>query len=463
MKLTTEQRAAIEHDGHVLLSACPGSGKTRVIISKLLRAIDRLRGTPRAAACITYTNAAVQEIEVRLRRHLQVGDEAYFEISTIHGFCLQYIFRPFAYRVKGYERGCQVLTQDSPTFLSFVKAVTTESSRFNLRQADYDEFANILINESGEPIGAPITSGGVSKKEAKRYWQMIREAGYADFALIVYLSLQLLRRFPEIADYVASRFAFILIDEFQDTSDLQVEILSVIAQRQRSQFFLVGDPHQSIFSFAGARPDLAALFAARINAETNLSLSGNFRSSPKVIAHAEKLIPRTPPMTAVGTAKAYTEVPTLEHTASPFTLLTDYFLPALDALKIPLGEAAVLAPTWFTLFPLGRKLREYGVAVVGPGARPYKRNRLFAPLAEQVCGYLIEPRPDAIPRIERSLFDTVLNATGQPRFDIFSYVGRTTIFRLLSEARRLESVYIDVEAWLDEAANAFSGILRLAC
>lgn len=110
MRLTSEQRAAIEHNGHVMLSACPGSGKTRVIISKLLRAIDVVRGTPRAAACITYTNAAVQEIEARLRRHIQVGDDRHFEISTIHAFCLQYIFRPFAHRLKGYEEGFQVLT-----------------------------------------------------------------------------------------------------------------------------------------------------------------------------------------------------------------------------------------------------------------------------------------------------------------------------------------------------------------
>ena len=105
--------------------------------------------------------------------------------------------------------------------------------------------------------------------------------------------------------------------------------------------------------------------------------------------------------------------------AGPFELLTDYFLPALEGLKIPLGESAILAPTWFSLFPLGRKLREYGVAVVGPGARPYKRNRLFAPLAEQICGYLIEPKPHALPGIERRLFETVLNATGRPRFNIF--------------------------------------------
>lgn len=251
--------------------------------------------------------------------------------------------------MKGYAKSFQVLTQDNPAFANFVEATTRESGRYNLRQTDYDEFAQIQINEAGEPIGAALNSGALSVKEAKRYWHMIREAGYADFALIVYFSLLLLKRYPEISDHLASRFAFVLIDEFQDTSDLQVEILTLIAERQRTRFFLVGDPNQSIFSFAGARPDLADVFAERIGARTDLSLSGNFRCGPRVIAHAERLIPRTPAMTAVGKAKVYTDTPTLQMTATPFELLTDYFLPALCELRIPLGESAILAPTCFSL------------------------------------------------------------------------------------------------------------------
>ena len=148
-------------------------------------------------------------------------------------------------------------------FVRFVEAVTGETGRYSLRQTDYDEFAQIQTNKIGKPIGDTLTSGAISIKEAKRYWQMIREAGYADFALIIYFSYLLVSKYPEIADYFSSRFAFILIDEFQDTSDLQVEILTLIAQRQRTQFFLVGDPNQSIFSFAGGRPDLADVFAER--------------------------------------------------------------------------------------------------------------------------------------------------------------------------------------------------------
>src|ERR1043165_8374449 len=123
MKLTDEQNAAVRCDGDVMLTACPGSGKTRVIISKLSRVIDVVRDTPRAVACITYTNAAVHEIEARLRYYMQPGDDLYFDVCTIHSFCLNHIFRPFCHLIKGYKRGFKVLTPDSAEFEEHVTAV----------------------------------------------------------------------------------------------------------------------------------------------------------------------------------------------------------------------------------------------------------------------------------------------------------------------------------------------------
>jgi DNA helicase-2/ATP-dependent DNA helicase PcrA len=276
---------------------------------------------------------------------------------------------------------------------------------------------------------------------AKQYWNRIREAGLIDFANIIYYSLVLLQRRPEILSYVSSKFAWLLVDEFQDTTDLQVEILSLIAQSGRTCFLLVGDPFQSIFRFAGARPDLADKFAVRIGARTDLGLSGNFRSSPPILRHAELLYRRTPAMRAVGTARIFTEVPSWQHGSSTFEVIADHFLPALEGLEIDVGDAAILAPAWFTLFPLGQRLREYGVSIVGPGARPYRRNRQFAPLAEHVCGYLTEPDPAAIQGIERTLFNTLLDVTGRVHFDIFSYDGRVVVFRLLANAKQLHQVH----------------------
>jgi DNA helicase-2/ATP-dependent DNA helicase PcrA len=457
MKLTDEQKDAVRCDEDLMLTACPGSGKTRVIISKLARVVDEIRGTPRAIACITYTNTAVQEIEIRLRQHIQPGDDLYFDICTIHSFCLNHIFRPFCYLIDGYKQGFKVLTPESEEFEEHVKAVCARHGRYNLTFKDLEEFTQIRVGMDGQPVG--IERAAITPEVAHEYWKRIREAGFIDFANIIYYSLLLLQKRPEILSAVTAKFAWILVDEFQDTTDLQVEILSLIAAAKRTRFLLVGDPYQSIFGFAGARPDLADEFANRIAARTDKQLSGNFRSSAPILAHANALYPRTPAMVALGQYKDVTQQPVWRHGSSPFQVVTDHFLPAIEGFGIPLGDAAILAPTWFSLFPLGRRLREYGVSIVGPGARPYRRNRQFAPLAEQVCGYLMEPRPDAIAGIERTLFNTLLDITGRASFDLFSYNGRVIVFRLLEIAHGLHVEHMGAVAWLEAASRSFAELL----
>jgi len=459
MKLTPDQRSAVRCNDNLMLTACPGSGKTRVIISKVIRAIEDVRGTARAVACITYTNAAVHEIEARLRPHIQPGEDSFYDICTIHSFCLNHIFRPFCHLVKGYENGFKVLTPESEEIEKLVKAVAERFGRHNLGFKDFEEFSLLRVDAKGQPVGSALTSGSLTPEIAHEYWKRIRNAGYIDFANIIYHSFALLKERTEILEYVSSKFAWILVDEFQDTTDLQVEILGLIADAGRTRFLLVGDPMQSIYSFAGARPDFADQFAKKIKARTDITLSGNFRSSPPIIEHAEKLYARTPAMTALDPAKKFTDKPYLQHGKSMLEVITDYFLPALNELGIPLGDAAILAPTWFTLFNLGRQLRDRGISIVGPGARPYRRNSLFAPLAEQVCGYLMEPRPDAIVGIERTLFNTLLDVTGRPYFHVFSYRGRTVVFRLLACAEKLRKGHPGAIAWLEAAAAEFAKVL----
>lgn len=361
--------------------------------------------------------------------------------------------------ISGYKQGFEIITPESSEFTALVDEVCSAFSRYSLRASDYDDFVQLQIASSGEPVGPAIQSGSITPPIARAYWKRLREKGFVDFATIVYYSLLLLRKRAETLDYISARYSWILVDEFQDTSDLQIDILSLIAARGRTRFFLVGDPYQSIFSFAGARPDRADDFATAIGARKDFVLSGNFRSSPAILDNAQTLLPRTPPMKALGEAKLFTEVPSLQHGESPFEVITDYFLPTLEALAIPHGEAAILAPTWFVLLPLSKKLRDYGISVVGPGARPYRRNRLFAPLAEQVCGYLVEPLPDAIADIERSLFNVLLDATGTPDFRVFSYEGRVAVYRLLEVAAALQVRYPGATDWLDSAAVEFTRVL----
>ena len=451
MKLTAEQRNAVYHDGHAVVVACPGSGKTRAIIARLLRSVDMIRDSPRRVACITYTNTAVHEIENRIRTYGAAGDDEYCDVSTIHSFCQNNILRHYHWKLPQFSEGVTVLPSDSDEYRALVDEIGDE---YGLNSFTRQQFESL----NRRPNGDPITS--LPHDAAIQFWNRLEANGYVDFCNLVYYSYRILLENPHIVRGLAARYAFILVDEFQDTSALQVELLSLIANEGVTTFFLVGDPEQSIYRFAGAERELMATFADEIGAE-EFPLSGNFRSSTPVIERAETLIPRIPTMFAVGDAAAFTEEPVHRHVENHFVGIADHFLPTLDGLGIPLGDAAILAPVWYQLMPLGRLLRNYGVAVVGPGARPYKKGtHLFVGLAEQACAFIDNPRSVPIRQVEREVFSCLQNVTGKADFRVFTFEGRRTVSRLLRQAALLKQQHIGAVAWLNAASGAFAEVLH---
>jgi len=434
--LTSEQRVAVDYDGNLLLTACPGSGKTRVILAKLLALADQVVGTPQFIGCITYTNAAVDEIETRLRTYGSNASADKCEISTIHSFCLQSILRPYCWLLPEIPSTFQVLSRENAAFEHIVIAVEDAFGRTATGRS-FDDYEGLRIDVDGAPCGQSIESGIVTEKSAALYWQRVREHGYLDFAMILYYSSRILAAHPFVGRGIASRFAWLLIDEFQDTTDIQLSIFRALQQYLHTGFFLVGDQNQSIMRFAGARPDLAEEFGQAINAKCDAALTGNFRCGPGVVACAGTLIPTQPAMQSAGAAADLESSVSYVHVSRPLDAITDYFLPALYEAGIPLGNAAILAPWWTHLIPVARALREFDVPVFGPGARPYKRKRLIAGLAEQLGACAESGDYRGLPGVERALFRLISDLTGSSRYDMFSYLGRRTTLGLTYRARAL--------------------------
>ncbi len=324
--LTDEQREAVDWTGNLLLTACPGSGKTRTLIAKLVAEIEGVRGSPRSICCITYTNAAVQEIEQRAGEQLQADDEAYIRVSTIHSFCLHSILRPFAWLRPELGGARKVLTQDNPDFEPICKHAAAQVNLQYLQQSDLEAFESLSVDAAGNIIGMAARNEAVCRA-ARHFWDRCAKLGYIDFGQIVYGAFLLLRDYPQIARSLCARHPWFLIDEFQDTTELQVEILKLLHATGRSKFFAVGDLSQSIYGFTGARPELVAPFGAHIGARTDLSLSLNFRSSQRIVTHGERLLPRVPPMTAAGPARHCPLEPVVVAGGTAFEAVTEQFLP----------------------------------------------------------------------------------------------------------------------------------------
>lgn len=450
MKLTHQQRAAVDHDGHAVITACPGSGKTRTIIAKVLRCIDELAGTPRKVACITYTNTAVHEIENRIRQQGTGVDEGCHEVSTIHAFCLNNILGSYHWMTESYRNGYKILPSDHDAYKQLVNEV---GDKFGLDDFKKDQFEQLNRRPDGTPI-----SNSIPPEAALAFWEELERRGYIDFCNIVYYSYRIVRENPSIAHNLSCRFAYILVDEFQDTSALQVELLELIHAVEQTTFFLVGDPEQSIYSFAGAQRELMAGFARTIGAE-GFPVSGNFRATTPLVECAERLIARVPAMISTSTRAALYSSVYYEHTPDSFTAMTDYFLPFLEANGIPYGSAAVLAQQWTLLRPLGQKLREYGIPVIGPGARPYKRRYLLGRIAEQVCAYLESGNPEILHQTEKELFMIASELAGRPAFRVFSYQGMRVVHRLMRAGEMLRVSHEGASAWLGAVAPAFEEIL----
>lgn len=452
MILTDEQRKAVEYNDNSLVIACPGSGKTRTLIAKLLSCLEIIRGTARKIACITYTNAAVYEIEYRLRKYGKSGDSDYCEISTIHSFCLDNILRYFYWLIPEFSCGFKILPSDCEEYQNIAKEVCDD---YGLNNNAIELFS--LLGK--KPDGSPICNEPLNYEIANAFWSKLQLLNYIDFPNIIYYSYKLLHQYEYIAKAIASRFIWFLIDEFQDTSALQVEIFKIIYKYKYSRFFLVGDPNQSIYRFAGASPSLMYEFGQHISARDDFQLLGNFRSHNSIIKCAERLIPRNPPMYSECLNLQYSEDPVYIPAISLFDAIYNQFIPSLKKLDIQYGDSAILAPWWIKLYILGQKLRENNIPVYGPGSRPYKRSHLIAPFIEHICAYISSPNPFIIPKIEKELSKMIIGLEGKPHHRIFTHQGRVCVIRLIRKGAELNNNFIYCSEWLLKVAIEFGNIL----
>jgi len=455
MRLNPDQAAAVASPDTRVLSSCPGSGKTRTIVAKISKTLDEVRDTPRRIGCITYTNTAVAEIEQRLRELCTGEEEDLYEISTIHSFCLRHILQCYFHLVPKYVSGFTIFPFDSDEY----KAIVTDiRGRFRLQGWAADRLDSIQRKSNGQ-LSVPA---GVSEEAARVFIEEMDARNWITFNDVVFFSERLLDDFPFIARGIGSRFRWLLVDEFQDTSVAQARILEAIFEHQRTKIMLVGDPNQSIFGFAGAQPTLMHQLGQRFDAASDVSLTGNYRSSSNIITFAERLCPSNPPMTAVGPNRNAGEDPIFVACDSYAEVILTQFIPALRARRISFGEAAILGPQWPTLYHLARELRANDISVMGPGARPYRRNRAFSDFSEHVCAYVSEPGSYLVTGCQRALYLLLINIRGSPNVHVYSYEGKRVLCRVLRLAKSIHQQEEVATVWLEQFATQLASILETA-
>jgi hypothetical protein len=299
-QVTTAQRAAVLHAGNFLLEACPGSGKTRTI--GLRAAWISVEGAGRTVAAASYTNVAVDEIRRAAATAGAPIAKPHF-VGTLHGFFLRFVFYPFGRLVMGCI-GPPRLQQETylPSEADQVplpkQRVPVPLSRFEFR-AD----GRVVVPEAKLPVGVTMSAEEVTRhgqQDALELKRKVAAQGVATRNDAMHYVREVLEQYPRIAAAVAARFDELIVDEAQDTNDIQLRCLQLLhATGQLGSLVLVGDFDQAIYSFSWADPSKCRQFAQTCSLQT-LQLTENFRSSQAICDVTHRFSSRARPDTARG-------------------------------------------------------------------------------------------------------------------------------------------------------------------
>lgn len=344
--LNEQQKEAVIESGNVLLTACPGSGKTRALTYKIAYELERLTSSKKIIIAVAFTNRAADEIKKRIRS--LNADDTNLWAGTIHSFCLEWILRPYMCYLDELKNGFSISDEyNTENIISELKKDygldfwVSISTRY-LPNADIEETENReLLDE---------------------YHEKLASEKLIDFDQILHYSHKLILTFPKISETLKNLFQLICVDEYQDTQKLQYAILSKIMKGASGncKMFMVGDSDQAIYgSLGGVAKSLAEIESEFDTEFINKELSGNYRSNQEVIDYYRNFQTTNIEIEALGSNANETSTITYNKTVHKDDLVEHIVEIIKEKLSegIPEHELCVLAPTWFLVIPMGRKLK----------------------------------------------------------------------------------------------------------
>jgi DNA helicase II / ATP-dependent DNA helicase PcrA len=291
--LNPEQLAAIEAvDGPVLVLAGAGTGKTRVLTTKIAHILAEGRARAQEILAVTFTNKAAREMQARLFALAGPVAEAMPWLGTFHAISTK-ILRRHAELV-GLKSSFTILDADDQIRLlkQVLAAENIDEKRWPARAlAGYiDAWKNRGLDPSHVPAGeAAAFADGKGAALYKLYQERLKTLNAADFGDLLLESLRLFRENSDILKLYHRRFRYILVDEYQDTNTAQYLWLRLLAQG-RQNLCCVGDDDQSIYGWRGAEVDNILRFERDFPGAKIIRLERNYRSTGHILAAASGLI-----------------------------------------------------------------------------------------------------------------------------------------------------------------------------
>lgn len=268
-----QEKAVCTTEGHVLILAGAGSGKTRVLVHRIAHLINKRQVEPTAILGMTFTNKAAEEMRERAAHLIDPKKASQLTLSTFHSFCMK-ILRQEIHR------------------LGF-------TSKFSLYdERDMKRLVTLVAQDFFEedPLDSVIYEVMEAKSKGKRpegelgdLYEKVQTAMRAhnavDFDSLLTLTVQLFQTYPEVLESYQERFRYIMIDEYQDTNPIQYELASLLAAKYKN-LCVVGDDDQSIYAWRGAEVEHILNFPA----DATIKLEQNYRSTSSILKAANAVI-----------------------------------------------------------------------------------------------------------------------------------------------------------------------------
>ncbi len=375
--LNDAQRRAVEAcDGSILIVAGPGTGKTKTLTARIAWLIEGGQVKPDEIVALTFTNKAAREMRERVVALLGMRT-GLPKITTFHALGADLL--------KQHKPDAQLI--DERQRMEIIRKLSKSST---LKSASARELS-LLISRAKTSLGSSIDEP--AHRLLRSYESVLMSQGFHDFDDLLVKSYVRLKS----DDIKRPNYKYVLVDEFQDTSELQYEIIKLLGAG--NNLFAIGDPNQSIYAFRGAGVGMFDRFREDFSNTLEIDLTVNYRSSPQIIVLANAVFPNSPQLegyhTKTGNVRA---VQTLnEYSEAAYVLgEIEQGIGGSDMLKASGGQDvreprdyAVLYRTHRAAKVLQRTFAEAGTPyqIAGEGS-PYEKPEIQAVIAFMRCVHL---------------------------------------------------------------------------
>lgn len=277
-----QKEAVLYNDGPLMILAGAGSGKTRVITSKIYYLIEECKVDPYNILAITFTNKAAAEMRNRTNSMLRERNNNLI-ISTFHSLGLKILL--IHYDKLGYKNNFIIMDSDDST--SLIKKILKDKS-LDPKLYPVGEILK-KISSYKNSQGEKYVLDDFMLPIYLEYEKRLKDNNAVDFDDLILLPVKLFTEFPEVLEYYQNRFKYILIDEFQDINNIQYE-LSYMLARKNKKITCVGDIDQSIYSFRDANYENIFMFERDFKDLLIIKLEQNYRSTGNILNASNSLI-----------------------------------------------------------------------------------------------------------------------------------------------------------------------------